>query len=87
MKILITDIKLHPDQPLILDEYDVIRFKQNDIVNYLLKIAPTDIIDLKLSCSFSNEDWIQFYQLIGYSLQLFDDHEEISDEICERVRK
>lgn len=59
----------HPMQPLVLDG-QVVRFKQNKIVRFLLDAGPYDMN--KLACMpFSDEDREQFAQLIGYSVSGF----------------
>ncbi len=60
-----TDQK-HPEQPLGLDEYNILRFKENAIVRHLLDAGPFDMNDLALM-PFSLEDRKQFHQLIGFS--------------------
>jgi len=69
----------HPDQPLVWVE-NVVRFKQNKVVDFLLGQASAGVkCDLnqiwilyhrKL---FSIEDMVQLYQLIGYSVSGFGD--------------
>ena len=54
----------HPIQPLITDEQGVTRFKENGIVYFLAKNRLNELATM----GFSNEDWEQFAQLIGYSL-------------------
>lgn len=62
----------HPMQPLIKDERGVIRFKENQIVTYLLEKGGIDLNTLAFdACLFPVNDWEQFYQLIGYSLEGF----------------
>lgn len=56
----------HPIQPLYLDGTNVIRFKQNAIVKFLLEAGPFDMNKLALM-PFSVEDREQFAQLIGYT--------------------
>ena len=63
-------IPKHPIQPLIVAEDGVHRFKPNKIVQFLLDSARAGAKnDLNsLACmDFSNDDWTQFAQLIGYS--------------------
>ena len=60
----------HPIQPLALDNNGVMRFKQNAIVRYLLDKGPFDMNHLACE-KFSQEDRVQFAQLIGYSLSGF----------------
>ena len=53
----------HPIQPLERDERGVIRFKRNAIVAFLSKDRLNELDRME----FSQEDWEQFHQLIGYS--------------------
>lgn len=56
----------HPIQPLYLDDRGTVRFKQNNIVRYLLDHGGFDLNKLAMM-DFSQEDREQFAQLIGYS--------------------
>lgn len=62
----------HPIQPLYTDDHGVLRFKANAIVRYLLDFGGIDMNKLAV-LPFSDEDRIQFAQLIGYSLGGFGD--------------
>lgn len=77
-----------PTQPVILCGDGVVRFKENAIVRYLLdkatKHKTTDLNEIA-SLSFSNEDRIQFAQLIGYSLSGFSDLSYVDDETWDTV--
>ena len=85
VKIKENEIKIkHPVQPLVEDEYGVIRFKENKIVQYLLDKGPIDMNHLALE-GFSQEDEEQFAQLIGYSLSGFGDLSYVSDETYNRA--
>lgn len=55
----------HPTQPLELDDDDVMRFKKNRIVRFLLDAGPFDMNSLALM-PFTDKDRAQFAQLIGY---------------------
>lgn len=57
----------HPMQPLLVDGEGVLRFKENRIVRHLLDAGPLDLNALA-ALDFDPEDWRQFAQLIGYSL-------------------
>lgn len=59
-----------PIQPLYTDEKGVLRFKENAIVRYLLDRGGIDLNQIARS-GFSDEDRVQFAQLIGYSLSGF----------------
>lgn len=69
----------HPPQPLIRDAYGTIRFKQNDIVRFLLDHGPHDMNAIG-SRDFPREDRVQFAQLIGYSLDGFSTLSYVNDE-------
>lgn len=72
----------HPIQPLEKDKDGVIRFKQNNIVRYLLDNGPFDMNQISI-LPFTQEDREQFAQLIGYSLFGFRELSYVSDETCE----
>jgi hypothetical protein len=61
----------HPMQPVGFDGRGVIRFKQNKIVCWMLESGERgtryDLNDLA-RMEFTEEDWTQFAQLIGYSV-------------------
>ena len=57
----------HPMQPFADDGNDIVRFKQNKIVRFLLDNGPYDVNQLAIM-TFSREDREQFAQLIGYSV-------------------
>lgn len=71
--------KPHPIQPLEVDEHNILRFKSNAIVQYLLDAGPFDMNHLAV-CNFSIEDREQFAQLIGYSLSGFGELSYVRDE-------
>jgi len=65
----------HPMQPLVWDD-NVIRFKRNKIVEYLLDHGGIDLNKIQLLASeglFSKADQRQFAQLIGYSVSGYGD--------------
>ncbi len=74
----------HPTQPIALDEKGVERFKKNQIVRDLLNLAPVHGLDMnRMACSaYTNEDRVQFVQLIGYSLCGFG---ELSSYVSKRA--
>lgn len=74
----------HPVQPLIVDEYEVLRFKGNAIVRFLLDAGPFDMNQLALM-PFTVEDREQFAQLIGYSLSGFGELSYVTDETYARA--
>jgi len=57
----------HPSQPVYFDHHDVLRFKKNKIVEYLLDNGAIDL-NMIASLDFSIDDRRQFAQLIGYSV-------------------
>jgi hypothetical protein len=57
----------HPIQPLERDAQGVIRFKSNAIVRHLLDNYARGTLNELARVEFPQEDWEQFYQLIGYS--------------------
>ncbi len=61
-----------PMQPIVIDEKGVPRFKANAIVQYLLDHGGIDMNKLA-RLEFSQEDRMQFAQLIGYSVSGFGD--------------
>lgn len=60
----------HPIQPLYDDSGGKRRFRRNEIVRYLLDKGPFDM-NVLTTLAFSDEDRVQFAQLIGYSLNGF----------------
>lgn len=74
----------HPMQPLIKDEEGTVRFKSNKIVEYLLELGRAVGKDLNaLHCmNFSQADWVQFNQLIGYSVSGFHELSIVPDEVA-----
>lgn len=75
-----------PIQPLELDDNNVLRFKKNKIVDHLLRVSGMDLNSLALvDPKFSEEDWEQFAQLIGYSLSGFSDLSYVKKETVDRA--
>jgi hypothetical protein len=60
----------HPVQPLIIDKYGVVRFKENMIVKSLKNMSNIHILD-KIWEGASDEDKEQLVQLFGQSLSTF----------------
>jgi hypothetical protein len=75
---------MHPTQDIYLDEEGINRFKCNQIVRILLS---TSVLDLnKLSqLGFSVEDWDQFIQLLGYSIDGWGEMDHVTDEMFVKV--
>ncbi|MGK3981245.1 hypothetical protein WMF38_57140 [Sorangium sp. So ce118] len=69
----------HPIQPCGLDDRSVLRFKPNAIVEFLLKESKYDLNDLS-RVGFLVEDWMQFAQLIGWSVSGYCDLSYVSNE-------
>ena len=76
----------HPVQPLEVDELGIIRFKTNKIVRFLLENGPNDMNKIA-TLTFSDEDRVQFAQLIGYSFIGFGDLSYVSDKEYERANR
>lgn len=80
----------HPTQPLYLDCKGIIRFKSNKIVEAMLELGRQgtkfDLNSLAVM-NLPDEDWVQFSQLIGYSLSGFGDLSYVSDKVWKRVAK
>lgn len=70
----------HPMQPIEYDKHGIIRFRRNKIVEYLLDNGGIDLNHLAVQ-DFSDEDRMQFAQLIGYSVGGFGDLFYASDEV------
>lgn len=69
----------NPIQPIYKDENGTFRFKENEIVRFLLDAGCYDMNNLALM-NFSNNDREQFAQLIGYSLGGFWELPYVSEE-------
>lgn len=85
MKIASDRKKQHPIQPLEFDTNNVLRFKPNMIVTKLLKEGPFTMNDFCVG--FSDEDKIQFAQLIGYSLSGFSELSYVDDATYDAVHQ
>lgn len=73
----------HPMQPVVNVD-GVLRFKANNIVRFLLDRGPNDLHALgSIRYLFSQEDWDQFMQLIGYSVSGYGDLSTVSRESVE----
>ena len=71
-----------PIQPLVVDQHGTLRFKENTIVRYLLDNGGINLNDLA-RIEFSQDDCMQFAQLIGYSLSGFSDLSYVDDATFE----
>lgn len=74
----------HPIQPLEKDSDNILRFKHNAIVRFLLDSGPFDLNQLA-SRPFSQEDREQFVQLIGYPLAVFSELSYVSNETYDKA--
>jgi len=80
----------NPNQPLVRDDQGVIRFKRNAIVDFLVRdMRPgydmNTIVTKAREGEFSNEDLVQFYQLIGYSVSGYSDLSLVPDPEKDRA--
>lgn len=71
-----------PMQPVVVTERGILRFRQNSIVYYLLDHGGIGLNQLAMQ-SFPREDWMQFAQLIGYSLSGYSELSYVTDESYE----
>lgn len=73
---------------IFMDKTGCLRFKENAIVQYLLKNGGIDMNHLaRLGDQFTDEDREQFAQLIGYSLSGFSDLSYVSNETYETAKR
>lgn len=79
-------MKKNPLQPIIKDEHGTLRFKKNEIVDYLLENGGIDLNEIA-RMPFNNDDREQFASLIGYSLGGFSELGYVSDEAYESAIK
>jgi len=71
----------HPMQKIVMVS-NVHRFVQNSIVRHLLEVSTNlgfGLNELAI-VDFSQDDWEQFYQLIGYSLSGYSELSKVSEE-------
>jgi hypothetical protein len=77
----------HPIQPVITDSNGTRRFQKNAIVDFLLEFSTlrgTSLNHLAVM-KFSREDWIQFNQLIGYSVCGFSELHCVDDDTLRAI--
>ena len=77
-------------QPFVIYNDGVVRFKMNSVVDRLLEESQARGFGLnELACcdGLSQEDWEQFYQLIGYSLCGYHELSRVSDESAMEATK
>ena len=74
----------NPMQPLYADSHNTIRFKSNRIVEKLLEIGGANGYSLNemVYDDFTQDDRVQFAQLIGYSLSGFHELSYVPDEVA-----
>lgn len=72
----------HPIQPLVKDENGVKRFKSNRIVERLLEVATQSGYSMNEIAreDFTDDDRIQFAQLIGYSFSGLESLSYVDDD-------
>jgi hypothetical protein len=75
-----------PMQPIVVVG-GVTRFKANAIVSHLLQTHPTCDMNKLASMDFTDEDRMQFAQLIGYSVGGYAELSYVSDESYEAAEK
>jgi len=66
----------HPMQPIDIFSNGIARFKENKIVSYLSEGRHNEIAAM----DFSDEDRMQFAQLIGYSISGYGDLSYVTNE-------
>lgn len=81
--------KRHPMQPLEIAPGNVLRFKQNAIVRFLLDHAQQTGMSLNklVIMPFKTSDWDQFHQLTGYSVSGFCELSHVSEAAKDRAYK
>lgn len=77
---------INPMQPVILHDNGDFRFKENKIVTYLLDNGLSDMNKLAV-LDFSDDDRMQFAQLIGYSIRGYSELSYVSDESYYKAEK
>jgi hypothetical protein len=68
-------MRKHPMQPVVIAGDGCARFKENEIVRFLLQFAERRGTDLNsiAAMDFSRDDYSQLMQLIGYSISGYGD--------------
>lgn len=77
----------HPIQPVEMGKNGVDRFKSNSIVRRLMEHGQKTGLSLNELAGegFSNSDWEQFAQLIGYSVSGWSGLSYVSEDACSAV--
>lgn len=79
----------HPRQPLVLDDHNVVRFKQNKIIRLLCDEGKINLNDIAIWVARDQvpvEDARQLMQLLGYSVSGYYDlnyTEDVPEEVYE----
>ena len=79
----------HPVQPVVKDDHGTYRFKENKLVRAFLEAARQGKhLDLNTvaSMDFSQEDRVQFAQLIGYSVSGWGDLSYVAESDWEAAQ-
>lgn len=77
----------HPDQPIGFDDYNIIRFKENNIISDLFDRGLLDLNSIAIQVKngkFPQEDYVQLTQLLGYSVSGWGD---LSSSPKDKVKK
>lgn len=76
----------HPMQEIIFDDRGVARFRENEIVSFLLEHGNHDMNRIA-SLRVSQADRMQFAQLIGYSVGGFGDLSYADQKVVQKADK
>ena len=82
--------KNHKIQPIGFDDEGTIRFKKNEIVRFLLDQGPFDLNGLSMMMQngqFTNDDYTQLMQLIGYSVDRYGELSSSPKKIVKKADK
>jgi hypothetical protein len=83
-----TNKNLQPSQPIVIAGDNVIRFKENKLVNFLLDEATAGrMCDMNRLATIdaTQEDRVQFAQLIGYSVSGWCDLSYVDNKVYRRI--
>lgn len=75
-----TSIPENPLQPFVRDHDGRLHFRKNAIVKWLVDQVPGQLNTLN-KMPFSDEDWAQLLQLLGYSPCSFGESPRVSDTL------
>lgn len=85
---------MHPIQDVIIDSHGTYRFRENSVVDHMIKELATrgyDLNNLHRDChDHSIDDWTQFFGLQGYSVSgapsmMDEDVREVAQRRCEAL--